>query len=206
MPSKGIRQCISTEKEGQVSTLVEILTDSAFDFLTTDKDTAHSYCSCFYDREMERFRNSPIQLVEIGVALGGSIAMWSRYFPQGKILGIDIGIPDSIHQQLAKYSNVEIQLRDAYATQDVSLYPPMDVFVDDGPHTIESQVWSVENLTGRMKPGGLFIIEDIQHPDYYHTLKEATPAHLRKHIEWVDLRKVKGRYDDLIFAIHIPIE
>ena len=43
-----------------------------------------------YDRYLETYRNQPIKFLEIGVAEGGSLHMWRRYFGEdAAIYGID---------------------------------------------------------------------------------------------------------------------
>ena len=49
----------------------------------------HTFEIC--DRYFSRFRNRDIALLEIGVAGGGSLEIWRRYFgPKARIIGIDI--------------------------------------------------------------------------------------------------------------------
>jgi FkbM family methyltransferase len=79
-----------------------------------------------------------------------------------------------------------------------------DIVIDDGPHSLESQIFSVKNFSTKVKPGGLFVIEDVADIEYCKQLTEATPLHLRPHIEILDLRGVKGRSDDILFVIRIP--
>ena len=44
-----------------------------------------------YERHFSRFRNHNVTLIEIGVAAGGSLQLWKRYFgPFAQIVGIDI--------------------------------------------------------------------------------------------------------------------
>ena len=47
-----------------------------------------------YDRHLSRFRDREITVLEIGVAGGGSLEIWRKYFgPKAKIVGLDIN-PD----------------------------------------------------------------------------------------------------------------
>src|SRR4051812_30233590 len=44
-----------------------------------------------YDRHFARFRNRPVNVLEIGVSQGGSLQMWKQYFgPDAKIFGVDL--------------------------------------------------------------------------------------------------------------------
>lgn len=62
----------------------------------TDKWGPHFYTP-IYHRLLAPFRNGPVQFLEIGVGgyeyrkVGGaSLATWAEYFPNGRIVGIDI--------------------------------------------------------------------------------------------------------------------
>jgi hypothetical protein len=77
------------------------------------------------------------------------------------------------------------------------------VAIDDGPHTIESQVLFLEKYIPLMKRGGVMVIEDIQDVGYVNILLESVPAFLRPNVRIIDLRSVKGRWDDLMFVLHI---
>ena len=44
-----------------------------------------------YDRHFGRFRNTPVKFLEIGVAQGGSLEIWRKYFgPDATIFGVDV--------------------------------------------------------------------------------------------------------------------
>ena len=47
--------------------------------------------------------------------------------------------------------------------------------------------------------GGMAVIEDVQSPDWFNTLKQHVPEEFT--FEEIDLRGIKGRYDDLVFAV-----
>jgi tetratricopeptide (TPR) repeat protein len=57
-------------------------------------------------------------------------------------------------------------------------YTP-DIIIDDGSHISEHQIFSFERLFGSLKPGGLYLVEDIQHDpgkrqaaDYFNALQQ----------------------------------
>src|SRR5437870_13846238 len=47
-----------------------------------------------YDRIFDTYRDKPVRLLEIGIQNGGSLEIWSRYFPNAqKLVGCDVN-PD----------------------------------------------------------------------------------------------------------------
>jgi len=115
-----------------------------------------------YDRHLRRFRAQPITLVEIGVAGGGSLAMWREYLgPDAHIVGIDI---DEGCRTLAS-ENTEIVIGDqgdpAFWAEFLAAHPRVDVVIDDGGHHPEQQVTTLRAVLGAIEPGGVYICEDI---------------------------------------------
>ena len=53
-----------------------------------------------------------------------------------------------------------------------------------------------------LKDDGILIIEDVQDIQWIEQLKNAVPDNLKKHIEVIDLRHIKNRYDDLMFVVN----
>jgi precorrin-6B methylase 2 len=170
----------------------------------TDKNTTHSYCEHFYDIEFAKYQDDPISLLEIGVQYGGSIRLWEQYFPKAKIVGIDNDLkkwagPD---QDLNFSDRVQIIEANAYIPETASNLGLFDIIIDDGPHTFESQSKCLELYCSHLKPGGILVIEDVQWKEWSLPLTIATPIGLKT--EFVDLIKVKGRYDDLLFVVRNP--
>jgi hypothetical protein len=115
-----------------------------------------------YDRHLTRFRGDAVTLVEIGVAGGGSIGMWSDYLgPQAQIIGIDID-PEC---QRFEQENVEILIGDQGSPEFwrsvLNNHPELDIVIDDGGHLPEQQVVTLESLLPKITPGGVYICEDI---------------------------------------------
>ena len=76
-----------------------------------------------------------------------------------------------------------------------------DFLIDDGPHSLISQEKFVELYSPLLNENGILIIEDVQDISWLENLKNKTPEHLQKYIKTYDLRKNKGRYDDIVFTI-----
>ena len=182
-------------------TLTEIILSKN---LITDKHSLHSYTDHFYEREFAKYRDQPVQIIEIGIDQGGSLVLWAEYFQRAKILGVDLQLRGNCEQDCARYPGIQLALGNAYDHYSLQYFPPADIIIDDGPHNIESQIWTVKNLSHRVKPGGMLIIEDVIDISMLDQLREATPFHLRDYVEFIDLRSVKGRSDDIMFVIRIP--
>jgi hypothetical protein len=56
----------------------------------TDKGYKKYYIERFYEKHFSAYRTRPISLMEIGFRHGTSLALWSRYFRDGNILGLGL--------------------------------------------------------------------------------------------------------------------
>lgn len=57
-----------------------------------DKTSLGHGFTTHYDSLLHHLRLQPVQLLELGVCHGKSLAMWSEYFAQGTIHGVDIDL------------------------------------------------------------------------------------------------------------------
>ncbi|MGA2453259.1 MAG: class I SAM-dependent methyltransferase [Solirubrobacteraceae bacterium] len=118
-----------------------------------------------YERHLDRFRGTPVHIVEIGVLGGGSLQMWRDYFgPETHVYGIDID-PES---RALERDGVEIFIGDqgdrSFWERFLETAPTIDVVIDDGGHTARQQAVTVESLLAHVRPGGVYICEDIFGP------------------------------------------
>lgn len=134
----------------------------------TDKGDKKSYIEKYYERHFAAYRDQPIKLIEIGFRHGASLALWSKYFTKGQILGADnfsdvaVGEALPVVDAWIKRPNVEISLGDAYSkTFAEKLTDKFDIIIDDGPHTLETQQIALELYLPKLKPNGTFVVEDI---------------------------------------------
>lgn len=120
-----------------------------------------------YERHLNRFSRTPIHLVEVGVQKGGSLEMWSKFFEDVKITGIDV---DPACKEL-KYENPNItvaigdQGSGAFWDGFLAASAPIDVFIDDGGHYMDQQIITFEKVFPKLNMGGVFICEDC-HTSY----------------------------------------
>lgn len=112
-------------------------------------------------------RGQPVRLLEIGVQNGGSLQIWSQCLPPGShIVGIDI---DPACAGMMISPNVSIRVGDAsdpIALDRMLGEEDFDIIIDDGSHCSTHVITTFKSCFGRMKQGGLYIIEDL-HCSYY---------------------------------------
>jgi len=133
-----------------------------------------------YDSLFESFKNSDIFFLEIGVFFGSSIKMWSTYFPNGIIYGIDsfagkqgngnyFENADKFYNEWLQYkSNIELFKVDQSVEGEVILFTQMckeknikfKVILDDGSHLMYDQQLTFNYLFELLDDDGFYIIED----------------------------------------------
>ena len=153
----------------------------------TDKGTmsyGHGY-SVIYNELFKDWQDKSIKLLEIGVCdprfPGASLKMWSEYFSEGYILGLDIN-PDA---KSFITNRTQVCIGDQNNTIDLGLMkqfcgPEFDIIIDDGSHVGEHILTSFKALWNSVKPGGYYIIEDL-HSIYANA--DITIAELNNFIE-----------------------
>ena len=126
-----------------------------------DKGTAHTYIN-EYAKLLEPYRENG-DILEVGIKFGHSIKMWREYFKNGKVVGIDLFYFDEL-ADLINDDRYKIIIADATLPEFTEHLGDLlfDVIIDDGSHKIEHQIATFNILKNYMKPGGLYIIEDIE--------------------------------------------
>ena len=183
-----------------MSTLVELEKDLK---LITDKNSVHSYLP-LYDELLGKKKYTARNVLEVGVNFAGSIELWDKYFPNAMIYGLDILPYKSLPELVKNQNKIRLIECDAYCPFMFSALfrgKTFDILLDDGPHTLVSQIKFLTMYSLLMAPNGILIIEDVANIDYFEILKENTPEHLQPYIKTFDLRKNKNRYDDLVFVL-----
>lgn len=174
----------------------------------SDKGTTHDYISSYYDKEFTSKRNEKLKILEIGIHRGLSLKLWKDWFINSNIFAVDpckeVDILSEILFEINDRTNIKIIKDDAYSQKVLNMFEneSMDYIIDDGPHTLESQIFSIKNWLKKVKPGGKLIIEDIQSiSDLNQLVLEANETNMKWEV--YDMRDNKGRYDDIILEITV---
>jgi hypothetical protein len=77
-----------------------------------------------------------------------------------------------------------------------------DMILDDGPHSLQSNIDVIVKYLPLLSENGILIIEDIQNFQWINILKQNVPDEYQKYIQIYDLRHIKNRYDDVLFVIN----
>jgi SAM-dependent methyltransferase len=120
----------------------------------------HNYLQ-IYEKYFSTYRNSLKTFLEIGLWEGESIRMWRDYFKTGNLVGADI--LDLSHIQLP---NTQIHICDQSDRTQLELlvsnsYDAYDIIIDDGGHWMHQQQITLATMFKYLKPGGIFVIEDL---------------------------------------------
>jgi predicted O-methyltransferase YrrM len=123
---------------------------------------------------IERFDGD--NFVELGIGSGGSVALSALVALPRKLVAIDLG-PDRIEalDELIAQRGLSERVRLYYATDQADQRQlgsilddefgdePLGLVVDDASHRLSETRASFEALFPRLRPGGLFVIEDWNH-------------------------------------------
>lgn len=115
-----------------------------------------------YERHFAKFRNRPINLLEVGIYSGGSLDMWLDYFgPQIRIFGVDIAPECKVYER----DGVDVFIGDQADAEFWEAFkagtPKMDIVIDDGSHKPRHQLRTMEAMLPHMNPGGVYLCEDV---------------------------------------------
>jgi hypothetical protein len=191
-----------------MSQLIDLL-----DNTRTDKNTCHSYLPVYQKLfESKKYDNNSI--LEIGIGdpkqnkeNGSSIELWHDYFENSIIHGLDIIPVSDVNDRIINKERIKLYTSvDAYDTafiknKFINNNIKFDILIDDGPHTLDSMIFFVKHYLPLLKDDGILVIEDIPDINWIQILTENTPEDLRQYINVADLRKIKNRWDDIMFII-----
>lgn len=115
-----------------------------------------------YHRHLQKFRDKKLNILEIGIYSGGSLAMWREYFGPGvTVYGVDIEPACKAYENSWTHVHIGNQGDREFWQTFKAQTPPMDVVIDDAGHHPDHQITSLEELLPAMNDGGVYICEDI---------------------------------------------
>jgi hypothetical protein len=169
----------------------------------TDKNTVHSYFP-IYEEEFDKI--SDINLLEIGIYMGGSMRVWDEHF-EGKsmIVGIDnfaytgYQVPDDLWVNKDRVFMGDSTRIDGWDENINKM--EFDYIIDDGDHSFMAQINTFDIFFKYVKKGGKYFIEDVDSNSSLENIKNHLNIHGYKYKVY-DVRLNKNRYDDVIVVIY----
>lgn len=145
----------------------------------TDKATEHSYTEIYYHL-FKDMRAAKIRILEIGSGdTGASHKMWKEFFPKAEVFcfetfHLDSRLPkdsDTYKQRKAVRNDLEkfgvkTFKGNQLSREDLNNFikkhgGDFDIIIDDGAHMADAIQVSLGVLFPYVKPGGLYIVEDL---------------------------------------------
>lgn len=119
-----------------------------------------------YHRHFQRFIGKQVHILEVGVYSGGSLDMWKEYFgPKCQVYGIDIREECKALETESIKIFIGDQANRDFWTRFRKEVPVLDILIDDGGHLLEQQIVTLEEMLPHLRPGGVYVCEDI-HGDF----------------------------------------
>jgi hypothetical protein len=172
----------------------------------TDKNTTHSYLD-LYERLLSNKKDTAINVLEVGIHVGGSIKLWHDYFQNATVHALDVMNINSVwdvlknNDRIKLYTSTNAYDENAFKENFLDKNIKCDFMLDDGPHTLESMIHFIRLYSQLMTDNGILIIEDVQQWGWIDILKNQVPEPLKQYVKVYDLRANKNRYDDIVFTI-----
>lgn len=116
-----------------------------------------------YHNHWQRYRGKEVTFMEVGVQSGGKIPLLRTYFGSGfTYVGIDINPSVKMFDD-ADWVNIEIgNSQDPEFWKEVrAKYPKVDLFLDDGGHTMKQQRTAMEEMLPHIQSDGVYMCEDL---------------------------------------------
>ena len=182
----------------------------------------HNYTKLYYKIFKDK-RNDELNIFELGLGTNNinipsnmgvfgkpcaSLYGWKEFFKNSKIFGADIDkdiliYTEDIKTYYCHQLSKEI-INNMYNNSDLqNTY--FDIIIEDGLHTFEANMSFMCNSLHKLKPDGIYIVENI-HRSYkdrftYELLQELTNKYNLKYIKLVELPNQNNSYDNTLLII-----
>ena len=151
------------------------LTDLADRYGSDKGSLKHRYTE-LYHLLFHPYRDLPINFLEMGLLIGGpehgnsadretkdlpSIRMWLEYFTKARITGLDVSDFSWFSHERFNFVRCDMDDRANIAGARAGM-DDLDIVIDDASHASHHQQNAFLELFPKVKPGGMYIIEDLR--------------------------------------------
>jgi len=166
-----------------MNNICKILSDSPCDkhFIVGDADVkgrqVHRYGPIydllFYAQAYKK--GSPVNVLEIGVASGISLIIWSKLNFVKHVVGLDV-----LNPELTLNDKITFYNRNAYTQETIGFlkqnHDLFDIIIDDGSHAWEHQEFFLKNYDQLLTDNGIMYCEDI-HASFLNNIMSIKDEH-----------------------------
>ena len=201
-----------------------------FDKYGADKGYKHHYDEV-YESLFAPKKDEAINFLEIGIWKGLGMESLREYFPNGRIYGVDIFTrvtPAEVHvlkKSRTRWLKADSTNPETYGLLRNEFGVQFDYILDDGAHYPNANKLTFRHTHNFLKPGGVYIIEDVwpldimtldelkhpwlsRYPDRYSQLENVSFLNELKdsgyELNRYDLRKRSGCPDSYIITLRKP--
>lgn len=139
----------------------------------SDKGPRYHDYAAVYEPLLEPLRGRSLTMLEIGIGAGGSLRAWQEYFPHARIYALDVETKPGLDSDRVTTGRANQSERKSLVSALTKWgMPEFDLVIDDGGHRMKEQQVSLGVLFPFVRPGGLYVIEDVHtsfpelYPDY----------------------------------------
>ena len=171
-------------------------TESYKSFLKSPyRSIKHASYFSVYDALLGEYRGKNITFVEIGVLDGGSLFMWRDFLgPNARIIGIEINESAKAWEDHGFEIYIGSQSDPEFWKSLFNKIGDVDIVLDDGGHTYQQQIVTVESSLKHIKPGGKIIVEDTYtsyQKEYGYPSKHTFTKYAANLVDGMNLRTPK---------------
>lgn len=125
----------------------------------TDKSSkVHNYLNK-YEFFLKKWKDSNINILELGVLEGSSLNMWGEYFSRATVYGVDI-MEECTQFEDGNRKVLIRDLSDEKVLDDLRNIRPT-IIIDDASHSWSHQIKALYHLLSSLRRGGIYILEDL---------------------------------------------
>jgi SAM-dependent methyltransferase len=166
---------VATARKNPGGDALPNLTDLADRYGSDKGSSKHRYTE-LYQMLFLPYRERAIDFLEMGLLIGGpehgesadrkttdlpSVRMWLEYFPKARVHGLDVSDFSWFNDRRFTFHRCDMDLRGNIAAARAEM-PAFDIIIDDASHASHHQQFAFLELFPRLKPGGLYVIEDLR--------------------------------------------
>ena len=129
--------------------------------------------SLTYEKYLKSLVGKNINILELGSFAGASAAAFVQYLQNANVFCFDINISNfkysskNIHVYGVDIKNKKKVQKFFIEIFDKNNFKNFDLIIDDGSHQLSDILYSLNFFFKYLKQGGIYVIEDYKHPNYY---------------------------------------